>query len=106
MLMSKFIQDANYQVIVHLEEVIKNTSFKEKEHIEDMLITMKNNNHTWSIDKTSRWIGFIQGVLFMNKILDLSEERDFTRPLYHKAYKDSGLEIPKTVKLYGDENVH
>lgn len=34
-------------------------------------------------DKASRWLGFIQGCLAMRGLIDVDEERDLTRPLFH-----------------------
>ena len=50
-------------------------------------------------DKQSRWLGFIQGVMVMYNIIDVEEERDFSRPLFHKAYKELGLEKPKSISV-------
>lgn len=52
----------------------------------------------WPVDKTSRWIGFIQGCLASKGMLDVNVERDRTRPIFHEAYEAMGLEIPKTVE--------
>jgi hypothetical protein len=46
------------------------------------------------IDKLSRWLGFVQGCLAMRQIIDVDEERDFTRPLFHRAYRDEGSDVP------------
>lgn len=53
----------------------------------------------WPVDKTSRWIGFIQGVLATRGYLDVDAERDRTRPLFHKAYEAVGYRIPETSQL-------
>ena len=45
----------------------------------------------WTDDKISRWLGFIQGVMIMRGLLNVEEERDFSRPLFHQAY---GKTIP------------
>ena len=34
------------------------------------------------IDKVSRWLGYIQGVLVCNGMLDVAEERERTRPIF------------------------
>ncbi len=46
------------------------------------------------IDKISRWLGFIQGCLAARQIIDVDEERDFTRPLFHRAYREEGIDVP------------
>jgi hypothetical protein len=33
-----------------------------------------------SVDKFSRWLGFVQGVMIMRKFTTVKEERDWTRP--------------------------
>lgn len=48
------------------------------------------------IDKISRWLGCIQGCLAMRGLADLGRERDVSRPLFHNAYKASGIEIPSS----------
>ena len=35
----------------------------------------------WSLDKVSRWQGYIQAVLVMHKISSVDQERDITRKL-------------------------
>jgi hypothetical protein len=56
------------------------------------------NSH-YPIDKLSRWLGFVQGVLFTTGHISIVEERDFSRPLFHAAYKAEGLEIPPTLEV-------
>jgi hypothetical protein len=36
----------------------------------------------WPIDKSSRWLGFIQGVLIMHEIVTVESERNYSRPLF------------------------
>lgn len=38
-----------------------------------------------SIDKASRWLGFVQGVLAARNIIDVDDERDYSRRLFHEA---------------------
>lgn len=37
-----------------------------------------------SEDKANRWLGFVQGVMIASRVLDIEEERNFTRPLFHE----------------------
>lgn len=41
------------------------------------------------IDKTNRWLGFVQGCLAMRGLIDVDEERNVSRPLFHVAYGGS-----------------
>lgn len=51
------------------------------------------------IDKLSRWLGYIQGVLIERGLTTVQRERDFSRPLFHKAYAKEGIKIPKSVNI-------
>jgi len=50
-------------------------------------------------DKQSRWLGFIQGVMTVYDLLDVDTERNFSRPLFHQAYEDMGIEKPKSISV-------
>jgi hypothetical protein len=50
-------------------------------------------------DKQSRWLGFIQGIMTEYNLLDIEEERNFSRPLFHKAYEKMGLKEPISISL-------
>jgi hypothetical protein len=41
------------------------------------------------IDKPNRWLGFIQGCLAMRGLIDVDQERNVSRPLFHAAYGGS-----------------
>ena len=58
------------------------------------------SHHEMPIDKISRWLGFIQGILYAHNLLDINEERDITRPLIHAAYKEMQKEIPQSIDLH------
>lgn len=44
---------------------------------------------TLPLDKTNRWLGFVQGCLAMRDLIDVDAERDISRPLFHAAYGGS-----------------
>lgn len=46
-------------------------------------------------DKASRWLGFVQGCLAMRGMIDVDAEREFTRPIFHKASEEMGFPKPK-----------
>jgi hypothetical protein len=50
----------------------------------------------WPVDKLSRWIGFLQGVLYEAGALDIREERGRTRPYFHAAYRAMGIDVPES----------
>jgi hypothetical protein len=43
-------------------------------------------------DKLSRWVGFVQGMLYSKGMISLREERDFSRGLYRPLYEEMGLD--------------
>jgi hypothetical protein len=42
-------------------------------------------------DKHSRWLGFLQGVMFSNGLIDIGEERDISRVLFQNIYIKYGI---------------
>lgn len=50
-----------------------------------------------SVDKLSRWLGFVQGVLAAAGSISVAEERDVSRPLFHAAYRQDGVAVPATL---------
>lgn len=62
-----------------------------------MCRTAVENIGTWPEDKLSRWLGFIQGVLTLRSVIQVTEERDLSRALFRTAYKNAGIPIPDTI---------
>ena len=67
--------------------------------VQNMISAMVSNVNHWPIDKLNRWLGFIQGILFMDGLIAIDEERDFTRPLFHNYYINNGIQIPSSIDL-------
>lgn len=51
------------------------------------------------IDKLSRWLGFIQGYVIFNNLTTVNIEREYSRPLFHKAYKQENTPIPISIGI-------
>lgn len=66
-------------------------------HLHWLCTTALEHKDTLPIDKLSRWLGFLQGVLHSQGITSSDIERDFSRPLFHEAYRNEGVEIPPTL---------
>lgn len=54
---------------------------------------------TMLLDKQSRWIGYIQGVLMVRGHLSMLRERELTRPMFHDAYREEGIAIPESADV-------
>lgn len=54
--------------------------------------------HELPLDKIARWLGFVQGCLATRGLVDVDEERDVSRPLFHAAYAGSGTDVPPTLE--------
>ncbi len=67
----------------------------DRRHLLWMCQEAKKNQ--WPDDKTSRWLGFVQGVLAARGLLDVSVERNITRAWFHQAYKTKGLTPPASI---------
>lgn len=67
-----------------------------------MMQEVVKNHKTWPKDKTGRWVGYAQCLLIeVEGVTTTAEERDFTRPLFHKLYKAQGYDIPETIDIMG-----
>jgi len=51
------------------------------------------------VDKISRWLGFVQGCLYSAGLIDLDEERNISRELFHQAYIDAGITPPESIDV-------
>lgn len=56
-------------------------------------------NNDWPIDKMNRWLGFAQAGLIEKGFCSVDQERHITRPYFHRAYQDQGIDIPASVKV-------
>jgi hypothetical protein len=84
------LRRANVQVILGLWQGLVGKSFgsgkTSADHLRWMCEELLDKLGTMPPDKSGRWIGFIQGVMAANGMLDVDAERDRTRPLYEAAY--------------------
>jgi hypothetical protein len=71
------------------------------EHLLWMCETARAQGPTWPLDKLSRWLGFVQGVMTLQGLLTVEGEREFTRPMFHAAYLAESVEVPASI---GPEN--
>lgn len=76
------------------KSITESKSKTSPEHLRWMLDKCADEITDLPIDKISRWVGFVQGVLALSGNLDVDEEQDRTRPLFHKAYIETDQDIP------------
>lgn len=57
------------------------------------------NEKCLPVDKLSRWLGFVQASCIFEGYTTVEAERDFSRPLFHKAYTEMGIAIPDTISV-------
>ena len=46
------------------------------------------NHSRYPFDKLNRWLGFVQGILAATGVIDVDDEREFSRPLLHAFHSD------------------
>lgn len=89
-------------ILIKLKGLLKKYPFKgeiDSEYLIRMCDVAIENHDLWPIDKLSRWLGFIQGTMITNGRTDVDSQRDFTRPLFHEAYKMKGMRVPSSVGI-------
>lgn len=77
-----------------LSEIESISDSTNENHLRWMCSELREKIDIFPTDKISRWVGFIQGVLAAAGELDVMEERDRTRPLFHQAYYEMNIDIP------------
>lgn len=97
------LQKANRDVATHLMYIMKECDNSvggvDINKLTNMCQYIIDNVESMFDDKTSRWIGYIQGCLSVVGVLNVEDERDYTRIVYHKAYEEMGVEKPKTITI-------
>ena len=68
-------------------------------NLKELSIEAIDKINDYPIDKLSRWLGFVQGYIIFTNQSTIDIERDFSRPLlFHKAYENENIQIPKRYK--------
>ena len=93
------LDEAHLKLIKRYKKMIGSNRNEEDENIYKMLLTLQENIKIFPSDKSSRWLGYIQRYLIEQKLTTVQEERDFSRPLFHTAYRRLGYNIPKSVTI-------
>jgi hypothetical protein len=57
------------------------------ESVKDMCNTAIAHFDKFTVDKHSRWLGFVQGVLVKEGLLEIESTRNATRPLFQEVYQ-------------------
>jgi len=103
------VRDAQAKVMMDLkvlmllnEEAIRSAPLVEEANFDNLMFLINKGlerNNRVPVDKTGRWIGFVQCALIIRRILDTKTEREQTRALFHAAYLATGQEIPETINI-------
>lgn len=70
-----------------------------KEHLIELIDIAVSKGNTFPTDKLNRWLGFVQAIVIFNNLTSVQEERDYSRPWFHAAYQNEGIDIPETIDL-------
>lgn len=114
------IIQASRQIFENYLEILKDQFvIEDKKHTQErilQLIAMCQTvvNHTspydsgvsaMTEDKVSRWLGYVQGIMTVYGWITVAQERETTRPLFHQAYADLGIEKPPSITAKVDNVV-
>jgi hypothetical protein len=82
-----------YQTLLEDEKTV----LKYPEYTKEYLLNFckKALEEKMTVDKLSRWLGFIQGVLIMNGVLEQEQERTRTRGIFQEIYKKYNIKQEK-----------
>lgn len=63
----------------------------------NLCLEAEENYDDYPADKMHRWLGFVQGVMAAQGVINVDDERDHTRPIFHELYG-------KTSKTFDSSN--
>lgn len=95
----KSVKDANLILIKHYRTMLLALNQSGKISKELAMCYALLENPDWPIDKVSRWVGYIQRGLIYKEITTVEYEREFSRGLFHAAYKAEGIPIPDSITV-------
>lgn len=93
-IMKSYLEKLN---IILYKEISKD-KIKTLIHLISVLETAISYHNLYE-DKLSRWLGYVQGIMSVYGWVDVNDERNSTRELFHKAYVDSDMPIPESVSV-------
>jgi hypothetical protein len=73
-------------IVKHQSEMTSDVKDCDPEHLIRLCNEVIENHQRYPFDKLCRWMGFVQGVLATQEIIQVEEERDFSRPLLHAIH--------------------
>lgn len=68
-----------------------------RDHLIWMCETAIDKIDTWPVDKLNRWLGFVQGIMCVQHIITVEEEREVSRPVFGEAYAAMNIDTPEIV---------
>jgi hypothetical protein len=104
---------ASLEILNHLQTIIQKNdkivryadNFPNTENvyapilIEALIDYTKKDAKLIGVNALSLRLGLIQGYMVAYNYIDVDQERNFTRPLFHKAYENIGIVPPRSVSV-------
>lgn len=78
-----------YLVLIedHKESICKKVRQFKADYLYSLCKDAVDNHENYSFNELSKRLGFVQGLLATDGIIDVDEERDFTRPILHAIHE-------------------
>jgi hypothetical protein len=73
-------------IVKHQSEMTSDVKDCDPEHLIRLCNEVIENHQRYPFDKLCRWMGFVQGVLATQEIIQVEVEREFSRPLLHAIH--------------------
>lgn len=94
------------EIALRYQKVISQTtsdvfthSLYNQEYLQRMLQIIIDRHQEFSEAKLYSWIGFISGVLAVLNLINITDERNWSRPIYQKYYRNKGIPIPESISV-------
>jgi hypothetical protein len=93
------VKEATFEMFRRYNTIMQKTNYHGDNGRLPLMCVHAISHPEYPIDKLNRWLGFVQGVLWVNGIIDLEEEREFSRKLFKQAYKNENIQMPETIDV-------
>lgn len=80
LLINKGYSAENHSAEAHWEKLSKRDQLAHALWMCDAILSFENRHY--SVDKKSRWLGFVQATLIINGLTSIESERNITRPWF------------------------
>lgn len=90
--LEKELRQVNNNLFFKYKKILEDFNSCSPKDVYDLCEKATTNSDKLTLDKHSRWLGYVQGRLISENTISVKEERYYVRPIYQEVYKKYGIE--------------